>query len=164
MTNQVIVRALRPEDVDTLVDIAVAGWEPVNAARRQILGEELYAALNSDWRARKARQVRSDCARDGRAMVCVAEMGGRIVGFAAYSVNESTGVGQLGNNAVHPDAQGKGVAGRMYGYVFDRFRERGMKFAHVGTGADPGHAAARRAYEKAGFDIQDHKVHYYRKL
>jgi ribosomal protein S18 acetylase RimI-like enzyme len=164
MTGQVIIRDVRPGDVETLVDIAVAAWEPVNEARRQIMGEELYVALNADWRERKARQVRSDCASDGRSMVCVAERGGRVVGFAAYSANAATGVGQLGNNAVRPDARGKGVAGKMYQYVFDRLRERGMRFVHVGTGGDPGHAPARRAYEKAGFDIRDPKVHYYRKL
>jgi hypothetical protein len=30
-------------------------------------------------------------------------------------------------------------------------REAGMKLAVVGTGGDPGHAPARRSYEKAGY-------------
>jgi len=164
MTDGILIREVRPEDVDALVDIAVAAWEPVKAARRQIMGEELFAALNHDWEQRKARQVRSDCAPESRAMVCVAEDAGRLVGFAAYYINETTGVGQIGNNAVHAEAQGKGIAGKMYEYAFDRLRERGMRFVHVGTGGDPGHAPARRAYEKAGFNIRDPKVHYYRKL
>jgi len=30
-------------------------------------------------------------------------------------------------------------------------KESGMKLAVVGTGGDPGHAPARRSYEKAGY-------------
>lgn len=164
MTDRITIRNVRPEDVETLVEIAIAAWEPINAARMQILGGELFTALRADWRTWKAEQVRSACAPDGRARVCVAEDGGRVVGFATYYVNESSGVGELGNNAVHTDARGKGIGGKMYEYVFDRLRERGMRFVAVHTGGDSGHAAARRAYEKAGFNIQDPKVHYYRKL
>ncbi len=164
MTDSILIRDVRPDDVDTLVDIAVAAWEPLNAVRRQVMGEELFAALHSGWKQRKAKQVRSACAPGSRAMVCVAEDGGPVLGFVTYYADESTGVGEIGNNAVHADARGKGVAGRMYDYAFDRLRERGMRFVQVRTGGDPGHAPARRAYEKAGFNIQMPKVVYYRKL
>jgi hypothetical protein len=30
-------------------------------------------------------------------------------------------------------------------------RESGMRVAMIGTGGDPGHAPARRAYDKAGY-------------
>jgi hypothetical protein len=39
----------------------------------------------------------------------------------------------------------------MYEHVLARMRALGMEAATVGTGADPSHAPARRAYEKAGF-------------
>jgi len=39
-----------------------------------------------------------------------------------------------------------------------------MKVATVGTGGDPSHAAARRAYRNAGFDIEIPSVWMYRKL
>jgi hypothetical protein len=39
----------------------------------------------------------------------------------------------------------------MYRHVLARMREGGMAVASVGTGGDPSHAPARRAYAKAGF-------------
>ena len=45
-----------------------------------------------------------------------------------------------------------------------RMREAGMRVATVATGADPSHAPARRAYEKAGFTVQIPVVWFCRKL
>jgi hypothetical protein len=39
-----------------------------------------------------------------------------------------------------------------------------MSYATVQTGLDEGHAPARRAYERAGFDISHSRITYYRKL
>ena len=36
-------------------------------------------------------------------------------------------------------------------FALDRLKESGMKLAVLGTGGDPGHAPARRSYEKAGY-------------
>jgi len=48
--------------------------------------------------------------------------------------------------------------------VLNLFRQEGLKYAMVGTGMDEGHAPARRAYEKAGFDIPRTDVTYYKYL
>lgn len=55
----VTIRDLRPEDIEAVVQVALAAWEPIYAARRQMLGEALFAAEHPDWRVEKARQVRS---------------------------------------------------------------------------------------------------------
>ena len=39
-----------------------------------------------------------------------------------------------------------------------------MAYAKVHTGLDDAHARARRAYERAGFDISHQEVNYYLKL
>ncbi len=39
-----------------------------------------------------------------------------------------------------------------------------MKYVKVDTGTDESHAKARKAYEKAGFDIKIENLDYYRKL
>ena len=164
MAEDVLIRDVRPDDVETLVEIAVAAWAPINAERLRFMGEELFGILHSGWQERKARQVRAACAPGSRAGVCVAEIDGRAVGFATYWTDDATGIGELSNNAVHADVRGRGLGGRMYEYVFERLRERGMRFVVVRTGGDAGHAPARRAYEKAGFDVQDPKMVYYRRL
>jgi ribosomal protein S18 acetylase RimI-like enzyme len=53
--------------------------------------------------------------------------------------------------AVDPGVQGRGVASTLTQHALAQMRERGMDLATVSTGGDPGHAAARATYEKAGF-------------
>jgi len=48
--------------------------------------------------------------------------------------------------------------------VLGLFREACLKYASVTTGLDPGHAPARKAYEKAGFNLRREDVTYYQKL
>ena len=55
---------------------------------------------------------------------------------------------------VHPDHAGQGVGTAMYDFAIARMKEAGMRVATVGTGGDPSHAPARRAYRKAGFTAE----------
>jgi RimJ/RimL family protein N-acetyltransferase len=48
-------------------------------------------------------------------------------------------------------------------FAIQRFRDAGVGLAVVGTGGDPGHAAARRVYEKLGF-VGLPLVRYYARL
>lgn len=164
MADDVLIRDVRPEDVETLAEMAVAAWEPIYANRRRMLGDELFEALHSDWRRRKAQQARSACAAGSRTRVCVAEREGRPVGFITFSADEASRVGHIENTAVHPAFQGRGLGTRMVRHACERLKEQGMRFAMVGTGGDEAHAPARRSYEKAGFDIQLPILHYYREL
>lgn len=164
MPDDLVIRDLEPADVEAAVEIAVAAWEPVYDSYRRTMGEELFAAAHPDWRAEKAGQIRSACEPRDQAGACVAEVAGRVVGFVTFYAFPGTGIGEIGNNAVRPDFQNRGIATRMYAHACRRLRELGMRFAAVGTGGDPVHAPARRAYEKAGFSIRLPGVKYYRKL
>lgn len=164
MLNDIGIRDLEPSDLEAIVEIAVAAWTPIFAFYREVMGEELFAAACPNWREEKARQVRAACDPQSRAMVCVAEKGGQVVGFITFYADDASRIGEIGNNAVHPDFQGMGIGARMYQHIFDRLKKLGMRFVKVGTGGDPSHAPARRAYEKAGFSIRLPGVEYYRKL
>lgn len=161
--NEIVIRDLEPADVEAAVAIAVAAWEPIFAYFRETMGAELFAAACPNWQQEKARQVRAACEGDERGGVCVAEMDGRVAGFITF-YTKGSGIGEIGNNAVHPASQGRGIGTRMYRHAFERLKEQGMRFVKVHTGGDPAHAPARRAYEKAGFDIKLPTVEYYRKL
>ena len=52
----------------------------------------------------------------------------------------------------------------MYERVLELFREARMEYARVRTSLDEGHAPARRAYEKAGFDRSLPDVTYFLEL
>ena len=60
-------------------------------------------------------------------------------------------IGEIGLNAVHPEHAGRGVGTALYEQILTRMRALGAAIATVGTGGDPSHAPARRAYDKAGF-------------
>lgn len=164
MPGDVVIREVRPEDVETAAAIAVAAWEPIYAHYRSVMGEEIFRALHSEWRARKASQVRRACASGSGVHARVAELDGRVVGFVTFHADAASGVGEIDNNAVDPSAQGKGVAQKMYARVFDEMRALGVKVVKVSTGGDPAHAPARRSYERAGFSVQLPSVTYYRAL
>lgn len=163
MSSDVIIRDLAPGDVDAIVAIALAAWEPIYRFYRHEMGEALFQTVFPDWRVDKARQVETACRPGSKAHVCVAEQDREVVGFATYYANRP-GVGEIGNNAVRPDRQGQGIGPRMYGYIFDRLRALGMRYVKVSTGGDPAHAPARGAYRKAGFEIALPGVDYYRAL
>jgi GNAT superfamily N-acetyltransferase len=55
--------------------------------------------------------------------------------------------------AVDPEFQGRGIGGALVEFAVAWMKEAGMSIAMIETGADPGHAPARRTYEKAGFEL-----------
>jgi ribosomal protein S18 acetylase RimI-like enzyme len=165
MTETIMIRDWRADDdVERLVQIAVAAWEPIYAQFRRTMGDGMFLALHPDWPAEKGGQVQRACESGSSANVCVAEQAGELVGFITYYIRHDPCVAEIGNNAVHPAWQGQGIGPRMYEYVFERLRQRGVQYVQVHTGGDPSHAPARRAYEKAGFQTQLPEVTYFRKL
>jgi len=65
--------------------------------------------------------------------------------------------------AVHPEYQNSGIGTELNTFALQKMKEGGMKLAVVGTGGDPGHAPARRSYEKAGYTALP-LVRYYKDL
>src|SRR5690606_40629023 len=86
--------------------------------------------------------------------VYCAELQDQVVGFVSVRLDEERLVGEIGLNAVHPDHAGKGVGTSLYEHALARMREVGLRVATVATGGDPSHAPARRAYVKAGFNVE----------
>ncbi len=157
------IRPFRPEDLPDMCDIAVRAWTPVFADWQALMGDEMFLAAFPDWRADKAGQIVDFCKRTPEHCL-VTELEGRVVGFITYTLSPETAIAEIGNNAVDPDCQSRGLGTEQYRRVLEVFRHQGMKFAKVTTGLDPAHAPARRAYEKAGFTRIIPMVHYYQEL
>jgi len=164
MADELTMRDVRPDDVRTLEDIAAAAWVPVFTCWEKRLGQDVFPHVYGDWEQQKRAQIRKACDPDDRAVMLVAEIDGRIVGFISYYLDESRRIGEIGNNAVHPDFQGRGIGPRMYARVLERMRQAGMKVAKVLTGLDEAHIPARRAYEKVGFAANLQSIEYYQAL
>ncbi len=155
-----IFRPARAEDIPDIRRIASAAWAPIYAHFREVMGEDLWRREHpGDPLERKADSVERHF-RERPDEAFVVELDGVVVGFCTYVIGDN-GVGVIGNNAVDPAVQGRGVGAAQYREVLRRFREAGMVYAKVGTGLDPSHAAARRAYEKVGFKQVRPHVDYY---
>ena len=152
-------------DAEKAGDIAVLAWEGINAGYRDILGADIFDGLFADWRQVKRNAVEKMFNNTNpSAGAFVAEDGGEIIGFVTYALDEAKKKGEILNNAVAPGKTGKGIGTAMYGRVLAYFKECGMTAASVTTGLDFGHAPARRAYEKAGFNKRTESVTYYMTL
>lgn len=134
-----------------MVELSLRAWAPVFDSMREVMGREVFdLQYRPDWRARQRKDVESVLA-DEKATVWVAEQDGAVVGFAAAILHVERQVGELQMMAVDPDHQNHGLGTELTKVAIDWMREAGMTHAFISTGGDPGHAPARRTYEKAGF-------------
>jgi ribosomal protein S18 acetylase RimI-like enzyme len=145
------IRPFDDRDVEAVVDLSLRAWTPVFASLERVLGSEIFGRLHPDWREDQRRAVEDVCAaKEGR--VWVAEVGASAVGFVAVEFHHpERSMGEISMLAVDPDHQGGGIGTALTEFALDRLKEAGMTVAMVETGGDPGHAAARRTYEKAGY-------------
>ena len=149
----VSIRPLRPDDIDVVVEFSLRAWQPVFESFRQVMGAEIYRRVYPDWKTIQADVVESSCRAEGNR-VWVAEADGRPVGYTVvvvHPINRETESGEIYMLAVDPDYQGRGIGLALGSFAVDRITELGIPLAEIGTGGDPGHAPARRLYERAGF-------------
>ena len=163
MMSEPVIRAARDEDIERIREIAKQAWAPIYEYFHGQMGEDLWKRAYPDQPLEnKADQVERHF-REQPDCAFVTEIDGEVVGFCTLMLREN-GVGVIGNNAVAPEAQGKGVGSAQYQECLRRMREAGMVYATVHTGLDPAHAPARRAYEKVGFEAIRPHVEYFMEL
>ena len=145
------IRPFDDRDAEAVVDLSLRAWAPVFASLERVLGSEIFGRLHQDWREDQRRAVEYVCsAKKGR--VWVADVGASAVGFVAVDLDHpERSMGEISMLAVDPDHKDGGIGTALTEFALDRLKDDGMKVAMVETGGDPGHAAARRTYEKAGF-------------
>ena len=107
----VSIRALRPDDIDVVVEFSLRAWQPVFESFRQVMGAEIYRRVYPDWKTIQAEVVESSCRAEGNR-VWVAEADGRPVGYTVvvvHPVNRETQSGEIDMLAVDPDYQQRGI-------------------------------------------------------
>ncbi len=154
MEQSINFRKATDQDLPEIEEIRRKAFAPVFASFRSILGEEIYKRAQEPEDLQQEDLLRSMLMPDSPWAVYVAECSSRVVGFVSVQLNVETKVGEIGLNAVHPEHAGKGVGTEMYEFALSLMRSAHMRVATVATGGDTSHAPARRAYEKAGFDVQ----------
>jgi ribosomal protein S18 acetylase RimI-like enzyme len=145
-----------------VVNLSLRAWAPVFASIERAMGSEIFGQLHPDWRADQRQAVEDACAAQ-KLQVWVAEVGASTVGFVAVELHHDKNIGEIYMLAVDPDYQGNGIGTALTEFALDQIKDAGMAVAMVETGGDPGHAAARRTYEKAGY-VQLPIARYFKKL
>jgi GNAT superfamily N-acetyltransferase len=140
-------------DAARLQSIRRAAFAPIFASFRSMLGEEIYELAQRRQDEAQESLLASMLEPRSEWDLYVAESSAGIVGFVAVQLNEDTRVGEIGLNAIDPQHAGAGFGTAMYQFAVSRMKSAGMIVATVATGGDASHAPARRAYEKAGFDV-----------
>ena len=148
------IRAYRTDDRDAVVDLALRAWAPVFASMRAVTGDEIdRLSHGDDWRVYQRKSIEDALDNDAMHLWVAHEDDDEnaLVAFLAVTLHEDDALGQIWMLAVDPDAQGRGLGTTLTNFATEWMREAGMRLAMIGTGGDPGHAPARRTYEKAGY-------------
>ena len=157
------IRPALNDDIEDLVQLSLLAWAPVFSSFKQVLGERIYSLIYPDWRRQQKEVVERVCKDNEKTLVWVAESDGIVTGFIAYTSNSEEKTGEVELLAVHPDYQNRGIGTALNQFALEKMKASGMKIVMVGTGGDPGHAPARRSYEKAGYTALP-LVRYYQDL
>ncbi|MCX7591575.1 MAG: GNAT family N-acetyltransferase [Kiritimatiellae bacterium] len=158
--GDLLVRPARSSDIPSILEITRAAFGPYSLARirEDFFGQKLGGR---EWYEHKNRSVADFC-RQHILETVVAESAGHVVGYATYHFEEDSEVAVIGNNAVHPDFQGRGIGSRLQREIDRRMREEGYTQFYVATlGND---LPAQRVYEKLGYQRVAETYHYLRKL
>jgi ribosomal protein S18 acetylase RimI-like enzyme len=145
------IRHLRDEDMGEIVALSLLAWEPVFQSFKQILGPAIYAHIWPDWQKIQTEVVEKYCREEGDTYTLVAAVDAKVVGFVTYELKTESKVGEVMLLAVHPAHQNQEIGTELNNAALAEMKASGMKLAEVATGGDPGHAPARRSYEKAGY-------------
>ncbi|MGE0046905.1 MAG: GNAT family N-acetyltransferase [Hyphomonadaceae bacterium] len=162
--TDISIRAFARTDVPALQAIRAAAFAPVFQSFRDLTGPAIAPLAFAKADEQQAALLDTICAADSLHRVFVAERGGAAIGFVSIHLNDAEKSGELGLNAVHPDAASRGVGAALYEHALREMKRAGMAFAWVSTGGDASHAPARRAYEKVGFGGAIPSVVYYKLL
>jgi len=162
-----VLRVAMEADLGTVDRLTVAGYRGIQESFVSMLGEACYETTRPQpelgWDERKTKQNR-DLFAEHPDRLWVLDRESDVFGYVSFWIFPAQSYGHIDNNAVRSDQAGQGWATFMYRHVLDHFRARGLRFAHVDTGLDDAHVAARRAYEAVGFDRTVPEVHYWQDL
>ncbi|MEA5597712.1 GNAT family N-acetyltransferase [Rivularia sp. UHCC 0363] len=139
--------------LDAVIRLSLRAWTPVFDSIQKVMDVEVYREFYADdWRVSQQKAVEEVCTAED-TNVWVAIDAGSTMGFVAVKLDSDESMGEIYMVAVDPDFQGRGIGSALISFALDWMKDAGMSIAMVETGGDPGHAPARRTYEKLGFGM-----------
>ncbi|MDY7010652.1 MAG: GNAT family N-acetyltransferase [Planctomycetota bacterium] len=149
------IRQMKPGDMTRIVAITESAWGDVTVYK---LLEDRYGPIGrKGWKQKKADEVQALFGRISENVIVAVE-DDKVVGYASFTIDAEDKVGHVHDNAVDPEYQGRGIGSAMNKWVLDHFGREGVKIARVSTLLHD--KAARRVYEKNGFEELARTIHY----
>lgn len=150
---EIQIEPYNAHQLDAVIRLSLRAWTPVFDSIEKVMDADVYREFYPDsWRVSQQKAVEDVCAaQDTNVWVAIAA--DATVGFVAAKLDSESSMGEIYMVAVDPDFQGHGIGSALTQFALDWMKEAGMSIAMVETGGDPGHAPARRTYEKLGFDL-----------
>lgn len=147
---------IKPYDsrqLDAVVRLSLRAWTPVFDSIQEAMNPDIYQEFYPDgWLVSQQKAVEAVCAAE-QTEVWVAVDDDSIAGFVALKLDSESGLGKIYMLAVDSDYQQRGIGAALTKFALEQMKAAGMSVAMVETGGDPGHAPARRTYEKMGFGL-----------
>lgn len=147
------IRKLNKTDFGRIAQITEAAWG--NKTMYKLLEDRHGIIGGSRWQDKKIKDILDFCEKTP-SNVIVAEQDGIIAGYASFS--QAGTIGNILDNAVSPDFQGKGIGTTLNKWILDYFQSCGIKIVRVSTMEHD--SPARRVYEKNGFKEIAKTIHY----
>lgn len=148
--------------LDAVIRLSLRAWAPVFDSLQSIMDPEVYREFYPDWRVNQQKAVEDICVTEG-THVWVASEDVATIGFVAVRLHPASKMGEIYMIAVDPAYQRRGIGTALTDFALAWMKGAGMTVAMVETGDDPGHAPARRTYEKSGFGLLP-VARYFKKL
>ena len=146
------IRRFEPGDKDALTALALRAFAPVYTGICSALPPYAVRAFYPQgWEAHERAQMAALC-DDEATDLWMAVVNGAVAGYAGLRRHAEDRMGEVYVIGVDPDRQRQGIARALVDHALACFAEEGLAMAMIETGADPGHAPARKAYEAMGFD------------
>ncbi|TCO44323.1 ribosomal protein S18 acetylase RimI-like enzyme [Kribbella antiqua] len=159
-----LIRSYVRADLAQLTELTIETFRPFyEDSFRPLVGDVIFANQHGNWRDDYRKQVAELHDPNHHKYVAVAEVGGVLAGYVAWSVNHAARNGTITILAVTTQHRRGKVGTALCEHAFAAMRQHNAEVVEIGTGGDDFHAPARALYESLGC-IQLPVAVYYRKL
>lgn len=146
------IRPFQPDDLPRLIDLTIETFGPFyEDSFRPAVGELVFSHQHGSWRDDYRAQVPALHDPNNGKLVAVADIGGTVVGYVAWNVDESGKHGEIFILTVSADNRRHHTGTYLCEHALANMKAGGVEVVALGTGGDPFHAPARSLYESLGF-------------
>lgn len=156
MTDDIVLRPCRPDDLPAISDLTIRAF--VNVSIDAKIERQHGLLQDTTWGERKCRAVLGEIEANPEGCFS-ALLGVRVVGYITTGVDEQAGIGRIINLAVDTDVHGRGIGKRLLCRAFEYFRARALPYYRIETTDD--NEVGQALYPRCGFGEITRQIIYF---